>query len=220
MSVKDEILEQRKKQHRRYLLNPDCLPKIVRKTEIVTRNGEEKEETSEEVLEGYAAVFNSVTDLGPFTEEISEGAFRESISRGDDVRMLFNHDSNYPFGRTTNGSLRLSEDKTGLKIWNKPAKTQLGQDMLELIRRGDVSQMSIGFYIEEELSDFTREKPHFTIQKIRLVDVSPVTFPAYEATSIQVLSNEEKEKKHEPKKRTKLEIAKRRKRFLELMRKK
>ncbi len=62
-------------------------------------------------LVGYAATFDSLSsDLGGFKEKISRGAFKNTI-KSDDVRALFNHDSNFVLGRTTAGTLKLSEDK-------------------------------------------------------------------------------------------------------------
>lgn len=139
-------------------------------------------------IEGYAAIFNSTTDLGPFTESVAPGAFRASLERKDDVRALFNHDANLILGRTSSGTLSLAEDDRGLKVRITPPDTSLGRDLLTSIARGDVSQMSFGFYIEaEEMNnEKDRKKPHFTITEARLFDVSPVTFPAYEATEVSV----------------------------------
>lgn len=148
---------------------------------------EAREENQTPRLRGYAAVFNQTVDLGPFTESIAPGAFRESIERQDDVRALFNHDPSHVLGRTRNKTLSLSEDSHGLTVEIQPPDTQLGRDITAMIERGDISQMSIGFYIEEE--EIKREKDtktHFIITKVRLFDVSPVTFPAYEQTEIEV----------------------------------
>ncbi|HHW13481.1 MAG TPA: hypothetical protein GXX28_00935, partial [Firmicutes bacterium] len=64
---------------------------------------------------GHAAVFDTITDLGWFQERVARGAFAESI-RVDDVRALFNHDPNIVLGRNKAGTLRLSEDETGLAV--------------------------------------------------------------------------------------------------------
>lgn len=146
-----------------------------------------REEGATPTITGYAAVFNSITDLGYFTESIANGAFKESIDRGDDVRALFNHDPNLIIGRTKANTLTLSEDNKGLFCKITPPDTQLGRDLIISIERGDISQMSFGFYVDEELSYYQdNSKPHFTITKASLFDVSPVTFPAYEATEVEI----------------------------------
>lgn len=139
------------------------------------------------LLIGYAARFNVVADLGWFTEEIAPGAFADSISRPDDVRALFNHDSNFVLGRNKAGTLALSEDEKGLLSKITPPDTTLGRDLIISVERGDINQMSFGFYVEEEEAQFKNdEKTHFIIKKARLFDVSIVTFPAYEETEVDV----------------------------------
>lgn len=139
------------------------------------------------VIAGYAAVFNESTDLGWFTESIAPGAFTESLARGDDVRALFNHDPNLILGRTTARTLELREDEKGLFSRIHPPDTQLARDLVTSIERGDISQMSFGFYVEAEEAQIEQGKPtHFTITKASLFDVSPVTFPAYPTTEVDV----------------------------------
>jgi HK97 family phage prohead protease len=137
---------------------------------------------------GHAAVFNSPTDLGWFREQIRPGAFAESV-KADDIRALFNHDPNHVLGRNKAGTLRLAEDDKGLAIEIDPPDTQLARDLLVSMERGDVSQMSFGFYVEKQEWDETNPKsPLRTLIKVRLFDVSPVTFPAYEDTDASVRS--------------------------------
>ncbi len=136
---------------------------------------------------GYASVFNRTTDLGYFVESVHPDAFNEALARQDDTRALFNHDPNLILGRTTSGTLTLSVDEKGLKSVIEMPDTTLGRDLKVHIERGDISQMSFGFYIEkEEKRGIVDNKPWFEIQQVRLFDVSPVTFPAYEQTSIEV----------------------------------
>ncbi len=140
-------------------------------------------------LVGHAAVFNRVIDLGWFTEEILPGAFSSAIERNDDVRALFNHDPNLVLGRTTNETLALEEDSIGLLATIYPPTTRAGEDVLELVQRGDISQMSFAFSVLSEDIDRTNpNKPHFRIKDVKLYDVSPVTYPAYESTDISAES--------------------------------
>jgi HK97 family phage prohead protease len=140
-------------------------------------------------LVGYAAKFNSETVIGEFFREtIEPGAFRSAVSAGD-VRGLFNHDPNMVLGRTASGTMRLEEDETGLRYVIDPPDTSLGRDVMALVARGDVTGSSFGFTVKRDT--WTRpsrngELPLRTIHEIEwLRDVGPVTFPAYEETTVQ-----------------------------------
>ena len=139
-------------------------------------------------LVGYAAVFNrDAVIAGMFRERIAAGAF-ESAIREDDVRALFNHDPNCVLGRNTAGTLRLTEDETGLRYEVDPPDTQIARDLMVSIKRGDVNQSSFGFQVvREEWStpENRAELPTRTILEARLFDVSPVTYPAYEETTAE-----------------------------------
>lgn len=141
-------------------------------------------------LAGYAAVFNQYSESnGNWTEIIRPGAFSKSI-KDKDVRALWNHDDSEVLGRTGNGTLKLSEDAHGLAIEIDPPKTATAQDRVELIRRGDVNQMSIGFITTKDLWT-TKGKDGMDTRdllEIDLWEVSPVTFPAYPQTSIALRS--------------------------------
>lgn len=145
------------------------------------------ESDGERVLTGYAVVFNALSEkLGNFREEIAPGAFRDVIE--GDTRALFNHDPNYVLGRTTNGTLRLVEDEKGLLVEIRMPATAYAQDLWTLVQRGDVSQMSFGFIVGEDGQEWKRTAggPVRRITKVqRLLDVSPVTYPAYPQTSIE-----------------------------------
>jgi HK97 family phage prohead protease/HK97 family phage major capsid protein len=132
------------------------------------------------VIEGYAANFEQRTDLGYFKEEIARGAFEDVME--DDVRLLLNHDG-APMARTTNGTLELSVDESGLKYRAALADTQDGRDMYKLIKRGDITQSSFAFTIGEQ--EFSEDRSVRRVLKVaRLLDVSPVTYPAYPTTTV------------------------------------
>lgn len=141
-------------------------------------------------ISGYAAVFNTAADIGMFQERISAGAFGESIGT-DDIRALWNHDSNYVLGRNKSGSLMLVEDQHGLKIEIDPPDTQWARDLMVSIDRGDVSQMSFGFQTITDKWEMSEGVDMRTLLKVRLFDVSPVTFPAYPDTEVGLRSLEE-----------------------------
>lgn len=147
-----------------------------------------REENKAPEIVGYAALFDQVTEIGGwFYESIAPGAFADSLSRGDDVRSLFNHDANLILGRTKSNTLFLKEDEKGLHTRTIPAERSYEKDLLVSIERGDVSQMSFGFYIDEEQNAGKIDgKTHYRITKARLFDISPVTFPAYPQTEVEV----------------------------------
>lgn len=155
---------------------------------------------------GYAAVFNSDSEeMWGFKERIAPGAFDEAISVSD-VRALFNHDPNMLLARTSSGTLTLSVDERGLRYEFEAPNTTAGNDLLEMLKRGDVSQSSFAFTVKDEKWDEVKdEMPIRTITKVkRLYDVSPVTYPAYPDTtaarrSLDQWRKEHEEEKEEPK---------------------
>lgn len=137
---------------------------------------------------GYAAVFNKEIELwGGLFETIAPGAFADAIKE-DDVRALFNHDPSLILGRTKAQTLTLSEDEKGLSYSIIPPDTSTARDLLVSIKRKDVSQSSFGFEILKRSVEIDEEKDemHRTIEKVKLYDVSPVTFPAYPQTEVNV----------------------------------
>lgn len=137
-------------------------------------------------IRGYAAVFNQLSqDLGGFRERIAPGAFTDSLD--GDVRALWNHNTDFPIGRTKNETLSLREDDHGLAIVITPPNSTYGRDFVEAIRRGDVDQMSFAFSVEDEDQEW-RDEPGTgvvrTVKRVKLYEVSPVTFPAYLGTEV------------------------------------
>lgn len=144
-------------------------------------------ENGEAHIVGHAALFGVLSeDLGGFRERIEPGAFARSLA--GDVRALWNHDANYVLGRTTAGTLQLSEDAQGLRVEIEPPDTTWARDLLVTIRRGDVNQMSFGFRVPHGGEQWTSEDGMNvrTLTNVELFDVSPVTFPAYPQTSVAV----------------------------------
>lgn len=141
-------------------------------------------------FEGHAAVFDELSEdlgfgFGEFREVIKRGAFKNVLK--DDVRFLFNHNPDLVLARTTSGTLKLSEDPTGLKSVADVAPTSYAQDLRILLDRGDVSQMSFAFRIGEAGADewYEDEDGNVTRTILRvgeLFDVSAVTYPAYPQT--------------------------------------
>ena len=147
-------------------------------------------------LVGYAAKFDSLSEnLGGFRELIKPGAFRSSLSDGTDVRALVDHDPRLVIGRRSNGTLRLEEDSTGLRVEIDTPSVSYADDLLELIRGGYVSQMSFGFsippggdeWLPVDKEDGLRRR---LLKTVALSETSVVTFPAYSATEVSVRSLE------------------------------
>lgn len=143
---------------------------------------------------GYAAVFNSMSEeLWGFREKIAPGCFTKTIKE-DDIRALWNHDSNHVLGRNKSGTLTLSEDTKGLKIDILPPDAQWARDLMTSIDRGDIDQMSFGFKTVAQLWEGEYPDEIRTLIEVKLYDVSPVTFPAYPDTEVGLRSLEEHRK--------------------------
>src|SRR5258708_1507676 len=143
------------------------------------------------MVRGYAAKFNSLSeDLGGFRERVAPGAFFSSLQRGADVRCLMNHDPNLVLGRSTNGTLKVSEDNIGLQFSCLLPDTSYARDLRTLIKRGDVSQCSFAFTVDEGGDDYSNEMVDGercairTLRSVSLLDASVVTYPAYRDTSV------------------------------------
>lgn len=142
-------------------------------------------------LVGYASVFNQEAEIfGLWREKVAPGAYKKTISEND-IRALWNHNTDLVLGRNRAKTLELREDDKGLSVEITPPDTQAGRDAITSIRRGDVSQMSIAFQIIKQewlLPEDRKELPLRTIREAKLFEVSPVTFPAFEQTSISARS--------------------------------
>lgn len=155
-------------------------------TEFSTR-----EDNGTPVIEGYFAVFNSIYEIAPgMTESVAPGAFSKTLA--GDIRALTNHDTTLVLGRTKAHTLELREDEHGL--WGKISinpKDADAMNLYERVKRGDVDQCSFGFEIVAEETDFRDDgSVHWTIQEVRLYEVSCCTFPAYQETNIAARSAE------------------------------
>lgn len=143
---------------------------------------------------GYAAVFNSETNIGGyFREKIAPGAFSEAVTR-DDVMFLINH-AGLPIARTKSGTLAIREDSRGLYIESEldPEDPEV-KSIVPKMRRGDLDKMSFAFRATSETWDETGDTPLRTINKADLFDVSIVTYPAYQDTSIGLRSLQDHQK--------------------------
>jgi HK97 family phage prohead protease len=139
-------------------------------------------------IRGYAAVFGKLSeDLGGFREQIAPGAFSDSLN--NDIRGLFNHDSNFVLGRTKSGTMRVSQDDIGFAYEIDPPDTQMARDLMTSMKRGDIDQSSFGFYcLADSWTKGEDGTAIRTIVKADCFDCSVVTTPAYPDASAQVRS--------------------------------
>jgi HK97 family phage prohead protease len=139
-------------------------------------------------FEGYASVFNSPSEPigGQFTEYVKPGAFKRSLDARNDVKLLWNHDTGEVLGSTRAGTLRLVEDSHGLKAVAELPNTQRGRDTAELLRRGDVANMSFGFSVPKGGDSWSDNGGTRELHSVRLHEVSIVAYPAYSASTASV----------------------------------
>jgi HK97 family phage prohead protease len=143
---------------------------------------------------GYAATFGETADIGGyFREIIAPGAFSQSLTTAD-VRAYYGHDRQRLLGRSSAGTLRLKEDAKGLAVEIDLPDTTDGRDVGELIARGDITGMSFGFIVTHDEWDMTGTVDTRTIHQVELLEVSVVSEPAYEGTSIALRSRDEARK--------------------------
>lgn len=157
---------------------------------------ETREENGIGFIEGRPIVYNSRTDLGYYDEIIESGALNGANL--NDVRLCLNHDTSYVYARSRrnnpNSTMQLNPDElgmsisAGLDIQNSPK----AQDYYSAVKRRDITGMSFMFSVaDEEWENLNTEHPLRRIKKIdSVVEVSAVTFPAYDATDIQARSKE------------------------------
>ena len=142
-------------------------------------------------IEGYFAVFNKRYEIYEgCAETILPGAFSETLD--SDIRALLNHNTDIVLGRNKAGTLTLREDDYGL--YGSIEINKADSDAMNLyarVQRGDVTQCSFGFEILEETYESDSDgNVLWKIAKVKLYEVSVVTFPAYEDTIVQARKND------------------------------
>jgi HK97 family phage prohead protease len=167
-------------------------PEIEMRTFVQPVSMRQEDPSKPGQIVGYGAVIGKMSDpiMGMFREVIEPGFFDPVM--GNDVRALWNHDNNYVLGRTKSGTLKLSVDDNGLRYEINPPSTQWAGDCMETIKRGDVDSSSFQFIVNEDSWEDKPADGGLPIRHLRqcaeLIDVSPVTFPAYPQTSAAVRS--------------------------------
>ena len=143
------------------------------------------------VVEGYAAVFDTVTDLGWMHEVIDRHAFDNADM--SDIVMKYNHENSVlPMARTRGSSLQFTIDEHGLKIRAKLPETSVNRDIYTLIKEGVLSKMSFAFTVRSEEYDYDTDTRKI-LEFDKIFDVSVVDVPAYETTEIYARNKEQYE---------------------------
>ncbi|SHF16488.1 HK97 family phage prohead protease [Caloramator proteoclasticus] len=162
--------------------------------QLVNERIEVREEQNQErrTIGGYALKYNSPTLIrdrwgDEWLEEFAQGAFDKSIEKKNQ-KALWNHDSSKPLGSVKAGTLRFIPDITGLHYEIDLPNNSWGNDVYEIVKRGDVDGSSFGFIpIDDVWSKVQyegREVYKRSIIEAELIEVSPCTFPAYDSSSI------------------------------------
>lgn len=157
----------------------------------------ENNEKNGDFVTGRPIVYNSMTDLGYFNEVIEAGALDKANLK--DVRFLVNHDTSMiPLARSRNNNenstMQMEVDKDGMAIrvnLDTENNTE-ARNLYSAIKRGDITGMSFMFSIDkEEWEDLDSDHPTRRIRSIgQVLEVSAVTFPAYESTEISARDKE------------------------------
>lgn len=157
---------------------------------MIRYNVEMRAQVEGRAIVGHASVFNQLADIGPHWEQIERTAFDRVLKDGPDTRALINHDPNLVLGRTLAGTLDLGTDDEGLAFRVELPNTSYANDLRELVDRGDVTGASFGFVpgvdTWSKAPDGRQLRTHTQVS--RLVDVSVVTFPAYEGAGVALRS--------------------------------
>lgn len=137
-------------------------------------------------LDGYASVFEAIYAVGEFDELVERGAFAGVL--GDPVAALFNHDPDHLLGDVASGTLRLSEDETGLRYVVDMGDVDLDRFILDRVRRRMLTGSSFSFSVRPDGESWGTQENGRPLRRIRrltrLFDVGPVTFPASESTVV------------------------------------
>jgi len=157
----------------------------------VTSPVELREEGDKRTVEGYAALFDTPSDRLSFEERIQKGAFDGVIEKCDCMALL-NHSTQRGMlarCRRGKGSLTLEVDEKGLKYRFDAPKTALGDELIESLKRGDITESSFCFDVEKDFWEKDKASGCWkrSIIKIgNLYDVSPVYNAAYSKTSVNL----------------------------------
>ncbi|MEM8738269.1 MAG: HK97 family phage prohead protease [Planctomycetota bacterium] len=138
-------------------------------------------------VRGTAIVYGQDADLKVFRERIQPGALRSVLASGRNMRLLFEHDRRGLLASTEAGSLRVFDTPAGLTFEARIAATTTGNDVLTLVRGGELRGMSFGFNVARGGQAFTREAGKLLRTITEFAEVPEITItsaPAYDTTNV------------------------------------
>jgi HK97 family phage prohead protease len=143
-----------------------------------------------ETLSGYAVKWDQLSKpiRGMFREKVASGAFTNSLKENN-IRGLWNHNSDFVLGSTGAGTMRCQEDKSGLAFEIDLGNQSFARDAAITISRGDVVNMSFGFNVKKQSwNESDSQNVVRTLEEVDLQEISPCTFPAYPQSSVAIRS--------------------------------
>ena len=160
---------------------------------VINTQMELREDGDKEKIGGYGIRYNELSEpiMGLSKEKIAPGAADNAI-KNSDIRSLFNHDPNYVLGRKKAGTLNIYEDEIGVRYEADPPDKQWANDLKKNIARGDIDGSSFIFSVAEDGDEWddSGDIPIRTITEFEeIIDIGPVTFPAYPTATSGVRSN-------------------------------
>lgn len=177
--------------------------KITRYVTPMLREVPSEDEGKSPVLQGYAVVYDATSQTlldttlrSPnkpevFREKVRPGAITSSLANND-IYAFYQHDTKQPLGSTSAGNLTLSEDEHGLAFSLTPPNTQLGRDLVELVRSGIIKGLSFGAYLTGESWESDDQGDIHVIDSADLFEISFVTYPAFPDTEVVARAVQEK----------------------------
>lgn len=155
---------------------------MVERTELRTAPAPIKAEGR--TVQGYAVLYEKPADMGDFYEVVKTGALDGTLSTGRDIRALYHHDDMQLLGTTRAKTLEIGTDSKGLWFALDIPKTSYGNDLLELIKRGDVAGCSFGFIANQDNWVEGDDKPTRELLDVALHEITLTATPAYQDTSL------------------------------------
>ena len=165
----------------------------MKENEIRSFDSELEYNNESRTLKGYAVVFNSETRLKDNIYEVIQPTALDGVIQNSDVFALYEHDKSRGIlarSKYGNGTLTLQMDEKGLFFEFEAPNTQLGNEVLEMVKRGDVSKCSFSFRVEKGGCKYNKREDGTYLRVINqiaeLADISLVSQPAYDDTYVEI----------------------------------